>query len=141
MENPTPSNNIIQPNVGPYQPLPYDIQTANLTPPTPIYIQSNGLLYPNHGIIVIQQNPSNVKRSNYKHILIWSIFNTLCCIWPLGLIALIASIITMRMIRRGNEEKARHGRIIALVINAISTIGGIVLVIVLAIIYSKNKSD
>ena len=42
------------------------------------------------------------------------------------------------MIRRGNEEKARRGRKIALIINTIATIGGILLAIAIGILRSLS---
>ena len=72
ISNSKASNDIIRPNeiqlnVGTSQPLPYNIQTST---PTPVYIQYNGVSYPNHVGMIIQQNPSNVTRLTYRNILI-----------------------------------------------------------------------
>ena len=144
----TAQTNDPQMNAAIYQPPPYSIppgqQNHHFNSAMPVYIQSTGyppysLPHQVNGIMVIQRNPAYRQPSNNKAILIWSIFNTFCCIWPLGIIALIISIMTLQMQGHENEQKARNGRVAAFVINTLSTIGGIVLIIVAGILYSQGN--
>ena len=81
----------------------------------------------------------NSNSSKYRNILIsWSIVNTLCCIWPLGIVALVISIITLKTPRNGNEQ-SRSGAITAVIINTLSTIGGIVGIIFVVVHIDQSK--
>ena len=119
------------------QPPPYYMQgTENV----PSYTSQNrstgsGLYFANRGPITQQIQP-NSKSSKYTLILTWSVFNTFCCIWPLGIIALIISVITLRTQGDSNEQKVRCGIISAVMINTLSTIGGIIVIIAVLVVYT-----
>ncbi|CAF1494273.1 unnamed protein product [Adineta steineri] len=61
--------------------------------------------------------------------LCWSIFNTLCCLWPVGLIAIIMSVIVNRKLRKGDIKGARTASTWAKIMNGVATIGGIIIII------------
>jgi hypothetical protein len=107
-------------------------QVFHHNPTGPVYVQSNGQIVavPNvangtYGLYAVRRTTD---AKDYLNI-VWSVINTCCCLWPLGLIALVVSIVTVRKRHRGDDEGARCTGISAVVINILATIGGILLII------------
>ncbi|CAF1126335.1 unnamed protein product [Adineta steineri] len=115
--------------------------------PPPTYTQFNS-----HPVPVISQNgqiPSLpcgyivmagaqqfiVNQVNVSDYLICSIFNSLCCLWPVGIIATVMSVITKKKKANCDLEGARKFSKLAIVFNILSTLGGIILITVLSIQY------
>ncbi|CAF1513506.1 unnamed protein product [Adineta steineri] len=70
--------------------------------------------------------------------LCWSIFSTLCCLWPVGLIAIIMSVIVNRRLRKGDIKGARTAATWSIIMNALATIGGIIIIIIIILHRSRS---
>jgi hypothetical protein len=145
-------------NINNTQPIPMDNVVSTKPSSTVIHqlspaydqrdIELGEINYQNPGESVgIQQNGqtnSSRRVANGRHVLtkaqgrsskmdylniIWSAFNTCCCIWPAGLIALIVSICIWRKRLHGGNECPRIAGIVTAVFNVFTTIGGIFLFI------------
>lgn len=81
---------------------------------------------------------TNSKSSNDCCILCWSIFNLLCCIWPLGLFALIKYFKIRELRSRGDDQGAQRAERSALKLNKYSTIFGIIAIIILIILIAVS---
>ena len=149
IQQPMPINNI---GVVTHQPPPsYDqtkIQTGQIyypPPQAPVYLQQNGQIiavpYGINGPQFPMAAQGTAKTADYLNT-IWSVFNTCCCLWPVGILALVISILTLRKRRRGDHKGAKIFGISTAVLNLLATIGGIVLLIVyfIPLIKEHNKS-
>jgi hypothetical protein len=143
-----PLNNTVQTNQPPPVYGQANIQTEQIfhqNPAGPADISQNGQIvavpYVTNGTNGLYPVRRTASAKDYINI-VWSVINTCCCILPLGLIALVVSIVTLRMRRRGNDQGARCAGIWAAVINVLSTIGGIFLIIfyIIPLIKSSNAS-
>ncbi|CAF1126296.1 unnamed protein product [Adineta steineri] len=116
--------------------------------PPPTYTQFNS-----HPVPVLSQNgqiPSLpygyvvmagaqqiiVNQVNVSDYLIWSILNSLFCLWPVGILATVMSVITKKKKANCDLEGARKFSILAGVFNILSTLGGIILFILISLHYS-----
>jgi hypothetical protein len=111
-------------------------------PPPPSYSQINPQTIP-----APHQNPTGphvnspmngphlmgANTMNISDYLVWSIFNILCCIWPLGLVATVISVITKRKKKNGDLQGARCTSAWAAAINILATLGGIILIILVSL--------
>jgi hypothetical protein len=108
-----------------------------------MYVQPNGQIvavpYVVSGAQFTTAAQPTAKTVDYLNT-IWSVINTCCCLWPLGLIALIISICTLRMRRRGDNKGAKIAGISTAVINVLATIGGILLIILYFMPLIKNSN-
>ncbi|CAF1102383.1 unnamed protein product [Adineta steineri] len=123
--------------------------TANVVihEPPPTYTQFNS-----HPVPVLSQNgqiPSSpcgyivmagahqfiVNQVNVSDYLKCSILNSLCCLWPVGILAIVMSVITKKNKASGDLEGARKFSKLAIVFNILSTVGGIILFTVLSLRY------
>lgn len=143
-----PSNN----NVSTNEPPPsYNqvIQEDNPIPTAPPYTILNrstdsqpGIQYQRQIIQPIETNPTS---SGDSCILYWSILNLFCCLWPLGLYALIKYFKILELRELGDHQGAQRAAKSALKINKYSTILGIliivILIIILTIIYVRYKTS
>ncbi|CAF1102399.1 unnamed protein product [Adineta steineri] len=126
--------------------------TANVVihEPPPTYTQFNS-----HPVSVISQNgqiPSLpygyvvmagaqqiiVNQVNVSDYLIWSILNSLCCLWPVGILATVMSVITKKKKANCDLEGARKFSILAAVFNILSTLGGIIAIILFSLHFSRQ---
>jgi hypothetical protein len=107
-------------------------QIFHQNPTGPAYICQNGKMiavpYITNGMNGLYPVRRTASAKDYLNI-VWSVINTFCCIWPLGIIALVISIVALRMRRSGDDRGARCTGISAAVINVLATIGGIFLII------------
>ncbi|CAF0947029.1 unnamed protein product [Adineta steineri] len=76
--------------------------------------------------------------ANVNDFMVWSVFNCLCCLWPVGLIAMILSCVVMEKKKGNNVQSAKQLSIATGILNGIATTGGIGLNIFL-IIYFIQK--
>jgi hypothetical protein len=74
-----------------------------------------------------------VNTMNISDYLVWSICNTLCCFWPLGLVATVISVITRRKKKNGDFQGARSTSKWARAMNILATLGGIILIILVSL--------
>jgi hypothetical protein len=73
---------------------------------------------------------------NIPDYFVWSIFNTLCCLWPIGLVATIISVITKRKKTNGDFQGARSASTCAAAMNILATLGGIIMIILAILHYN-----
>ncbi|CAF1507448.1 unnamed protein product, partial [Adineta steineri] len=64
-----------------------------------------------------------VNQVNVSDYLIWSILNSLFCLWPVGILATVMSVITKKKKANCDLEGARKFSILAGVFNILSTLG------------------
>ncbi|XP_038635506.1 proline rich transmembrane protein 1B-like [Scyliorhinus canicula] len=65
--------------------------------------------------------------------LLWSIFNLLCCCFPIGLVAVFYSCKATKSLGKGNREKAEDAALTAKKLNMAATVTGIFLLVLLLI--------
>lgn len=75
-------------------------------------------------ILVVQEGPAAQTRHQNNY-LSWSICNTLFCCLPLGIIAIIFSVMCRDAAGSGRREQVRSNAIAALVLNILSTLIGV----------------
>ena len=132
-----------------HQPPPYNDRTKVQTGQAfsqnqadPAFIVHNAQVVvasfvPNTGSVLI---PIRGQPSVMDHInIIWSVVNTCCCLWPLGLIAFITSIVTVKKRHRDENESARRTGCMTTVLNVLATIGGIILFLVYFLPRIQNR--
>ena len=95
-------------NVVIHEPPPSYIETIpknDRDPTAPVYLNQNGQFVPVlYTVNVIQLTPPyRIPSKDYLN-LFWSIFNTFLCLWPVGLNALVISVVTLNMRRRGEHQ-------------------------------------
>ncbi|CAF1146808.1 unnamed protein product [Adineta steineri] len=71
--------------------------------------------------------------ANVNDFMIWSVVNCLCCLWPVGLIAIILSCVVMQKKKDNNMESAKSLSKATAVVNGIATVGGIGFIIYIII--------
>ncbi|XP_018424264.1 PREDICTED: leucine-rich repeat extensin-like protein 1 [Nanorana parkeri] len=88
---------------------------------------------------VVVVNPQSVRiMPRHKDYMCWSIMNFLCCLWPLGLIAIIFSCKT-RSDNDGNDESAaRCSSKAALSLNIAALVLGVIMYIIIGVIMSQR---
>ncbi len=118
------------------------VLTHQPPPPPPSYSQINPQTTP-----APHQNPTGphfnspmndphlmgANTMNISDYLVWSIFNTFCCLWPLGLVATVISLITKRKKKNGDFQGARCTSKWAAVMNILASLGGIILIILVSL--------
>ena len=134
-----PSNN----NVCTSQPPPsYNqvIEEDNPIPTAPTYTDPNRSAHSQSEIRYQRQTiePIEINSTSSKDscILYWSILNLFCCLWPLGLYALIKYFKILELRNLGDHQGAQRAAKSAIKINKYSTIFGILIIIILIIILS-----
>ncbi|XP_021379300.1 tumor suppressor candidate 5 homolog [Mizuhopecten yessoensis] len=107
------------------QPLPYG------NPPQSIQQSSS-----QSSVVVVQQPPQIYQQmttppSDY---LGWSICGCLCCLWPIGICAIVASMNARSAVDRGDLEDAKTNSNVALGINITNTVIGIIFFVVIVVV-------
>ncbi|CAF1048756.1 unnamed protein product [Adineta steineri] len=75
--------------------------------------------------------------ANVSDFMAWSIFNCLCCLWPLGLVAIFLSSMVMEKKKSNNVQGAKSLSTATGIVNGIATVAGIGLNIFLIIYYTQ----
>ncbi|CAF1506641.1 unnamed protein product [Adineta steineri] len=121
-----------------------------MTPPPPSYAQTITQPIPTHyqneretqvsytENVMDGSSPVVVNPVTISDYLCWSIFNTLCCLWPVGLIAIIISIIIKRKRRNGDIQGAQTASTWAKIMNGVATISGIIIIILILLHQSRS---
>ncbi|KAI7812998.1 putative interferon-induced transmembrane protein 1-like [Triplophysa rosa] len=78
-------------------------------------------------------------RSNEKTYLVWSIFNTFCCCFPLGVAAIIYSCRADTANALGDGTKARESSRTARNLNIAAVVIGIICLIIIIVYYMVPK--
>jgi hypothetical protein len=114
---------------------PLTIPAPYQNPTGPVYVYQNGQMIPGPHVPNPMNGP-NLRAEitmNIPDHLRWSIFNMLCCLWPLGLVATVISVITKRKKTYGDFRGARCTSTWAGAMNILATLGGIILIILVSL--------
>ncbi|CAF1409614.1 unnamed protein product [Adineta steineri] len=77
--------------------------------------------------------------ANVSDFMAWSIFNCLCCLWPLGLVAIFLSSMVMEKKKSNNVQGAKSLSTATGIVNGIATVAGIGLNIFLIMYYTQMR--
>ena len=95
-----------------------------------VYIQSTGRTGPSPAVPNITYVSNEVRTGlmvmHYINF-VWAIFNTICCLWPLGCCSFVLSIVGLAKLRDGKKKNLKAIGISTVVLNILATIGGILL--------------
>ncbi|CAF1376413.1 unnamed protein product [Adineta ricciae] len=117
-------------------PPPYTDIKTNVSSPPP-------LLFP-QGVRTQQPMPIGIanhsaEMASVNDYLAWSIFNCLCCLWPLGVVTIILSCVISEKKKTGDYQTVKRMSTATAILNAISTLAGIGLNIFVIIYYTKMR--
>uniref|UniRef100_A0A672R1G5 Uncharacterized protein n=1 Tax=Sinocyclocheilus grahami TaxID=75366 RepID=A0A672R1G5_SINGR len=83
----------------------------------------------------------DTSRRNEPTYLVWSIFNTFCCCWPLGIAAIICSCRVNNANSLGDAGKAQESSRIAKNLNIASLVFGLIgLIMVIVVVVIQNSN-
>jgi hypothetical protein len=78
--------------------------------------------------------------ANVNDYMAWSVFNCICCCWPMGIVALILSAVISGKKNEGNVEGAKKLSTGTAIWNGFTTVLGIGLNIFIIIYYTQMRS-
>ncbi|XP_024123828.1 synapse differentiation-inducing gene protein 1-like isoform X2 [Oryzias melastigma] len=115
-----------------YNPLPPPYQETPLQEPPPLQAFGNfaGAGYDPPDFVTVQPIPymDEVQRTPVKDYLGYSIFTTLCCCLPIGMAALVQSVITREANFYGNWMRAKKRSKKALILNNLALGAGLFII-------------